>query len=349
VTGNRSFRLQIPGFEKLQAQTWKRAAFEKYISGVKYDYVCQSTWVVMEVVMWPERVSFHSYPGSFRVRCLRCDNIECTCTAVTFQLVEARARNQVSEPPLRISITLDVPTWREIDAPPRSPEIRELVAEFLRDYPQAERELMKQWFHDRRRMVERLDECLAAPEAVETGMLIDFDEIVGGFDDPVWVYSLGEYDTEFESVLYHAKERYCLNPDCDCGTVHVSFFSLSSSTNPQGKRIFEEHFQAALSLDGDARLDKVFHGERSVAEQVLAKWQKENGRDLKYLRWRYNKMKEIGRRTLEAAPEAEYVGDGPLLSPVRRPSDRVGRNEPCPCGSGKKYKKCCGRSGEAGL
>jgi uncharacterized protein YecA (UPF0149 family) len=21
---------------------------------------------------------------------------------------------------------------------------------------------------------------------------------------------------------------------------------------------------------------------------------------------------------------------------------RIGRNEPCPCGSGKKYKKCCG-------
>ena len=26
-----------------------------------------------------------------------------------------------------------------------------------------------------------------------------------------------------------------------------------------------------------------------------------------------------------------------------RSSDKVGRNEPCPCGSGKKYKKCCGR------
>ena len=22
---------------------------------------------------------------------------------------------------------------------------------------------------------------------------------------------------------------------------------------------------------------------------------------------------------------------------------KVGRNDPCPCGSGKKYKKCCGR------
>jgi uncharacterized protein YecA (UPF0149 family) len=27
--------------------------------------------------------------------------------------------------------------------------------------------------------------------------------------------------------------------------------------------------------------------------------------------------------------------------PVRRPP-KVGRNEPCPCGSGRKYKKCCG-------
>ena len=28
--------------------------------------------------------------------------------------------------------------------------------------------------------------------------------------------------------------------------------------------------------------------------------------------------------------------------PVRRETPKVGRNESCPCGSGKKYKKCCG-------
>jgi uncharacterized protein len=28
-------------------------------------------------------------------------------------------------------------------------------------------------------------------------------------------------------------------------------------------------------------------------------------------------------------------------APVR-PGPKVGRNDPCPCGSGKKYKKCCG-------
>ncbi len=29
--------------------------------------------------------------------------------------------------------------------------------------------------------------------------------------------------------------------------------------------------------------------------------------------------------------------------PVQRQAKKVGRNDPCPCGSGKKYKKCCGR------
>ena len=29
---------------------------------------------------------------------------------------------------------------------------------------------------------------------------------------------------------------------------------------------------------------------------------------------------------------------------VRRESPKIGRNDPCPCGSGKKYKHCCGRN-----
>ena len=28
--------------------------------------------------------------------------------------------------------------------------------------------------------------------------------------------------------------------------------------------------------------------------------------------------------------------------PIRRKSAKIGRNDPCPCGSGKKYKNCCG-------
>ncbi len=35
--------------------------------------------------------------------------------------------------------------------------------------------------------------------------------------------------------------------------------------------------------------------------------------------------------------------EGDRKEPVRRDQKKVGRNDPCPCGSGKKYKKCCGR------
>lgn len=40
-----------------------------------------------------------------------------------------------------------------------------------------------------------------------------------------------------------------------------------------------------------------------------------------------------------------YYVDGQLPKPMthRHEAPKVGRNDPCPCGSGKKYKKCCGR------
>ncbi|MDD2498968.1 MAG: SEC-C metal-binding domain-containing protein, partial [Desulfitobacteriaceae bacterium] len=39
--------------------------------------------------------------------------------------------------------------------------------------------------------------------------------------------------------------------------------------------------------------------------------------------------------------ENKNAEEGPK-KPVRK-HKQVGRNDPCPCGSGKKYKKCCGR------
>jgi len=37
-----------------------------------------------------------------------------------------------------------------------------------------------------------------------------------------------------------------------------------------------------------------------------------------------------------------YYVDGGGIKPIRSRQDRVGRNDPCPCNSGKKFKKCCG-------
>ena len=36
-------------------------------------------------------------------------------------------------------------------------------------------------------------------------------------------------------------------------------------------------------------------------------------------------------------------GEAARVNPVKRQGSKVGRNDPCPCGSGKKYKRCCGK------
>ena len=49
------------------------------------------------------------------------------------------------------------------------------------------------------------------------------------------------------------------------------------------------------------------------------------------------------RMDIHAGHTPDEVGFDFLETPVRREAPKVGRNDPCPCGSGKKYKKCCGR------
>ncbi|MBQ6001161.1 MAG: preprotein translocase subunit SecA [Clostridia bacterium] len=50
--------------------------------------------------------------------------------------------------------------------------------------------------------------------------------------------------------------------------------------------------------------------------------------------------KQVARE--QAAPAAAAGGSGQNRT-VRRQGKKIGPNDPCPCGSGKKYKKCCGR------
>jgi preprotein translocase subunit SecA len=53
--------------------------------------------------------------------------------------------------------------------------------------------------------------------------------------------------------------------------------------------------------------------------------------------------KEFQRKKQRELDAAQFAGAGDAQQPAqRRTGDKVGRNDPCPCGSGKKYKKCHG-------
>ena len=69
----------------------------------------------------------------------------------------------------------------------------------------------------------------------------------------------------------------------------------------------------------------------------IAKRMEADGVNFKSIRqmkkWMKDHEAELRAENPDATPKVEtVVHDGP----------RIGRNDPCPCGSGKKYKKCCG-------
>ncbi len=54
------------------------------------------------------------------------------------------------------------------------------------------------------------------------------------------------------------------------------------------------------------------------------------------------------RRPTISAPQQDAAIQGSQQSdkkvePIRNRGEKIGRNDPCPCGSGKKYKNCCMR------
>lgn len=116
----------------------------------------------------------------------------------------------------------------------------------------------------------------------------------------------------------------------------------------EGMKIFEEMWSGV----GDKVTDLIFRME-NVDPDFLA-----------YLghRWQLDRARTIHEAPVTSEPEAIGAGvDGNIRAqqdaaisaskgevkhePVRNTGKKVGRNDPCPCGSGKKYKACCLRTG----
>ena len=56
-----------------------------------------------------------------------------------------------------------------------------------------------------------------------------------------------------------------------------------------------------------------------------------------------NQVQEVPKREQVAKPTATSSDGTVAPATIKRQGKKVGRNDPCPCGSGKKYKNCCGR------
>lgn len=78
-------------------------------------------------------------------------------------------------------------------------------------------------------------------------------------------------------------------------------------------------------------------------EEMISAIQGETVRRIFSVSYRMKKDQEIKREKVAKETSENAGGDGTVTKQPRRVGKKVGRNDPCPCGSGKKYKQCCGR------
>jgi hypothetical protein len=157
---------------------------------------------------------------------------------------------------------------------------------------------------------------------------------------------------------------YCPNPRCECQRAELVFFKCLPGATPDDPGTAVQFFDASVSLTtGKPTVDKCRRATPEEAAGILADWWEQEASLLGTLKGRYHKIKEVGLRSLSAvggrravqgrrpgasrwvdtdAPEAEEFSPPQRLMPVRAAAT-PGRNDKCPCGSGKKFKKCCGR------
>mgnify|MGYP005813193483 CR=1 FL=1 len=65
-------------------------------------------------------------------------------------------------------------------------------------------------------------------------------------------------------------------------------------------------------------------------------------KDMGWMQCFHQREREHEREEDSEEDLREPRSSGYTTAPLRRTAPKVGRNEPCPCGSGKKFKKCCG-------
>lgn len=156
----------------------------------------------------------------------------------------------------------------------------------------------------------------------ETDMMVGWDEIYP--HDP--------------NLLLHAPDKkywvidsYCVNPQCNCKNMGLTFlYASENKTQDVGGMVVDlNHFvpgQITPQSKSSTELTEMW--KMFLAQPGI---KKELGR-------RQKKMQKIGKELVKLKTR---TGSGKVPATSTSEKVKVGRNDPCPCGSGKKFKKCC--------
>ncbi len=158
-------------------------------------------------------------------------------------------------------------------------------------------------------------------------------EVLAGDGSVVAYYELFPYARRIAATLdgvpWILDDQYCVNPTCRCREAFVSFLQ-GHSAPVFGVSCVKEEIAIRYAYDkGETTQSLVSKASGPSAHDILSQI-KDARPDLDtILAERHALLRRLFRRAkAETKPHV--------------PTKKLGRNDPCPCGSGKKYKRCCG-------
>lgn len=128
-----------------------------------------------------------------------------------------------------------------------------------------------------------------------------------------------------DGTTYLADDYYCVTPGCQCGEVKVSFHRVA------GSEVEPSLGDVSVTLPGcDHPAFESAPEDRALVQEL---WRRFTARH------EVRRLFSARTKTMQSVGVELFKRRAPSAPHVAPPS--VGRNDPCPCGSGKKYKKCC--------
>lgn len=300
------------------------------------------------------RVTFAASNAPFAMLESFCDNPECDCYEARLEFIELPTTALVLKRPLSFFLRLDLAAGRAFPTQEDDGHIRALAEEFTRDLqPEMLAKFRADYDFEKAHCRKAADFSMPAKE-VEEGKLISYAQVFGK-DGSIMHGGRGyACRLEAEESTYIVEDLYCPNPACHCHEAWLIFLRQARGTNA-----IVDGFDVRVSLKGKVKEIGAYSCSREEAEQLFVRWRSENPDGFQQLACRYEEIKSVGARILAEASDVPNpkaiiepmqpprASDG--RSPTSKtsfkeiPSRKTGRNDPCPCGSGRKFKKCCGR------
>jgi hypothetical protein len=139
--------------------------------------------------------------------------------------------------------------------------------------------------------------------------------------------------------VWFVGDQYCVNPACSCREAFISFFRIRAAGDPD-KSVIRASLVVRYAYD-NGRIELEHGGDESEfsgREREFINALKNTQPDLKsFVKQRHHFLRRLFINTIAGRDALRHP------APAPRPSERSpGRNDPCPCGSGKKFKKCYG-------